>query len=107
MQSMSSTARVAAAETAEEQLEEATDDVTLFPNPAQDVVQVTYKAKADGQGSVEVSDATSQRKLSRTVELHAGDNVVDLDVTSLPTGIYFLRFTAEGKEVTKKLVVAK
>jgi len=108
IQSMSaSTARVAAAQTAEEQLEEATDNVTLFPNPAQDVVQVTYKAKADGQGSVEVSDATSQSKLSRTVELHAGDNVVDLDVTSLPTGIYFLRFTAEGKEVTKKLVVAK
>jgi hypothetical protein len=70
-------------------------------------VQVTYKAKADGQGSVEVSDATSQSKISRTVELHAGDNVVDLDVTSLPTGIYFLRFSAEGKEVTKKLVVAK
>jgi hypothetical protein len=107
IQSMSSTARVAAAETAEEQLEEAADNVTLFPNPAQDLVQVTYKAKADGQGSVVVSDATSQSKLSRTVELHAGDNVVDLDVTSLPTGIYFLRFKAEGKEVTKKLVVAK
>ncbi|HEX8528556.1 MAG TPA: RICIN domain-containing protein [Cytophagales bacterium] len=107
LQSVTSSAREAAAETAEEQLEEATADLTLFPNPAQDVVQVTYKAKADGPGSVEVSDATSQRKLSRTVELHAGDNVVDLDVTSLPTGIYFLRFSAEGKEVTKKLVVAK
>lgn len=103
LQSMSS-ARVASAEA---ELEEAANDVTLFPNPAQDVVQVTYKAKADGQGSVQVSDATSQSKLSKTVELHAGDNVIDLDVTSLPTGIYFLRFQAEGKEVTKKLVVAK
>ncbi len=107
IQSVTSSAREASAETAEEQLEEATDNVTLFPNPAQDAVQVTYKAKADGQGTVEVSDATSQSKISKTVELHAGDNVVDLDVTSLPTGIYFLRFTAEGKEVTKKLVVAK
>jgi hypothetical protein len=104
LQSTSSTARVASAEA---ELEEAADDVTLFPNPAQDVVQVTYKAKADGQGSVQVSDATSQSKLSKTVDFHAGDNVIDLDVTSLPTGIYFLRFNAEGKEVTKKLVVAK
>ncbi len=104
LQSVSSTARVASAEA---ELEEAANDVTLFPNPAQDVVQVTYKAKADGQGTVDVSDATSQSKISRTVELHAGDNVVDLDVTSLPTGIYFLRFVADGKEVTKKLVVAK
>jgi hypothetical protein len=104
LQSTSSTARVASAEG---ELEEAANSVTLFPNPAQDAVQVTYKAKADGPGSVEVSDATSQSKLSRTVELHAGDNVIDLDVTSLPTGIYFLRLKAEGKEVTKKLVVAK
>ncbi len=107
IQSTGASAREAAAETAAEQLEEAADDVTLFPNPAQDHVQVTYKAKADGPGTVEVSDATSQSKISRTVELHAGDNVIDLDVTALPTGIYFLRLNAEGKEVTKKLVVAK
>jgi hypothetical protein len=104
LQSVSSGARVASAEA---ELEEAANNLTLFPNPAQDAVQVTYKAEADGQGAVEVSDATSQSKISRTVELHAGDNVIDLDVTSLPTGIYFLRFKAEGKEVTKKLVVAK
>ena len=107
LQSTTASGREAGAETAAEQLEEAADDVTLFPNPAQDHVQVTYKAKADGPGTVEVSDATSQSKISRTVELHAGDNVIDLDVTALPTGIYFLRLNAEGKEVTKKLVVAK
>jgi|GEM_PF-4506128 len=107
LQSTTASGREAAAETAAEQLEEAADNVTLFPNPAQDLVQVTYKAKADGPGTVVVSDATSQSKISRTVELHAGDNVIDLDVTALPTGIYFLRLNAEGKEVTKKLVVAK
>jgi hypothetical protein len=97
-------ARVASAET---ELEIAVEDVSVFPNPAKDMVQLTYNAKSDGKATVVVSDATSQDRLTKTVELHTGNNVVELNVGNLQTGIYFLHFTADGKEVTKKLIVAK
>jgi hypothetical protein len=81
--------------------------ITLFPNPATDKVQINFNAGAAGQGKVTVSNATSRQSITRDFSLHTGSNVINLDVSSLQTGIYFLHFAADGKEATRKLVVTK
>ncbi len=104
LEQVSSGARAAA-----DKMDPAASDpqILMFPNPATDKVQINYNAGAAGKGKVTVSDAASQQGLTRTYSLQPGSNVLNLDVSSLKTGIYFLHFAADGKEVTRKLVVAK
>jgi hypothetical protein len=68
------------------------DFVALYPNPVKDRLFV----KAEGLQMVEVFNLMGQQVLV------SEDDTIDLD--SVGQGIYFVRVTAEGKVVTKRIV---
>jgi hypothetical protein len=68
------------------------DFVALYPNPVKDRLFV----KAEGLQMVEVFNLMGQQVMV------SEDDTIDLD--SVGQGIYFVRVTAEGKVVTKRIV---
>lgn len=66
--------------------------VSLYPNPVKDRLTV----KAEGLQSVEVYNLVGQQVMFSTVAL--------IDLGGLNQGVYFVRVTAEGKTVTKRIV---
>ena len=72
--------------------ENADESITLYPNPLRDRLTV----KADYLQSVEVYNLVGQLVMTSALSV--------VDMSDLNQGIYFVRVTAEGKTITKRVV---
>ena len=79
--------------------------ITLFPNPATDVLHVSIPASVNSlQSHIDILDLSSNILLSHS--LH--DVTTDLDVSRLSPGMYFLKVnTSEGNCMRKFVVSAR
>ena len=72
-------------------------DLTIFPNPVED--ELTIKTSADVINKIAtVFDINGKRVLNLKLESNS------VDVSSLTTGIYFLRLESEGKTMKRKFI---
>ena len=79
--------------------------VMVYPNPATDVVQVTYFSPDDqATVSLDVLDANSMTRRNSVQSAKAGLNTVQLKVGDLPGGVYVVRMLMQGQPVNKKLI---
>ena len=76
------------------------NNVTLFPNPANDVIHVQCTMNNVQMTALEVFDVYG--KLINTVNLV--DNPTQINVSGLAAGMYFVRVTTEEGVVTKSFV---
>jgi uncharacterized repeat protein (TIGR01451 family) len=73
----------------------------LYPNPASGSVTLQLQNNTADGFDVAVADV-----LGKTVLIsHFSGSEANLDITSLRTGIYFVKMNADGKQSTKKLIV--
>jgi hypothetical protein len=75
--------------------------IKVFPSPATSNLRVNFKA--DESSKVTLFDATGNAKIERSC--NAGEQELDLDVESLPAGLYHLNINAGGKVATRKVMV--
>ncbi len=100
------------------------DDLLLYPNPCSSVARLRYlihdpstefilsKAEVLGTGSrYLICDlySISGRKIRIIMEEEKlpGEHEIEVDVSDLPAGVYFVRLQAGGQIVTKKLIVTE
>nr|WP_256534108.1 T9SS type A sorting domain-containing protein [Lewinella sp. JB7] len=62
--------------------------VSLYPNPARDLLTVRFGSTSDQRIMLEVVDALGRRISNRVVHALPGDNQVELNVGNLPGGHY-------------------
>jgi hypothetical protein len=74
-------------------------DVMIFPNPVQDVLNISIASVSDGYFDG-VIYSTSGAVVKQFV-VRAGDNSIDLN--ELSTGMYIVKLTVNNKIITKKL----
>ena len=67
------------------------DAVSVYPNPATEVLNVNVAATTNTMASVRVFDMTGRTVLTRSVELAAGEQTLPLSVRKLAKGAYVLR----------------
>lgn len=79
--------------------------VSVYPNPANEEVKVSFNLNGASSASVNVIDMTG--KVVASQEATAGSNAVSINTSNLSAGIYTVSFTANNTTVTKKLVVKK
>jgi hypothetical protein len=78
----------------------------LYPNPAKDVATVQVKMTVPSEAGIMIIDASQRMQLQKNVLLQKGDNVIELDVNTLPAGIYIIEIkTKEGTTWREKLRV--
>lgn len=85
------------------------DLVTVFPNPARDEFFVKFN-ESIGRGDVAIRLYNSLSTMVMNVNKKSDekDDVLKLDTSTLPNGVYFLQITKGDKKVdTKKIVVSK
>jgi len=79
--------------------------VNVYPNPATDVVRVKLNALSSGNAQMFVTDMTAKPVMQKTLGLTMGENNVELQISSLPAGVYMMKIvTADGTSVSRKLV---
>jgi len=76
------------------------DMVKVYPNPAQNVVNVQFTDFTNQSVSIEIMDI-SGKQLQRVI---SNTENTSIDISSLARGVYFLRIATEGKLQTYKLI---
>lgn len=83
--------------------QELVSEVNLYPNPASESVNIAlYKV---GENAVVILTDAQGRQLSS--RRFSGSGTMSFDLQSIPNGMYFLRVINDGKQLVKKLLVAK
>ncbi len=80
----------------------------VYPNPANDVVNIKVNANFSDNGMVRIYDLSGKLvKQFSNMQIEEGFNHLTLDVAELNNGAYVIQFLAGGKQVNKNLVIAK
>lgn len=80
------------------------EEVTVFPNPFNDVIYLSLSEAAKSGIEVELSDASGKVILSKSVQTRVMFNQVTIPANELEEGIYLIRIKYDGKVIVKKLV---
>lgn len=78
--------------------------LNVYPNPANDVVTVTFNA-LDNQSIVSVFDLTGKEVVTNQLNTGKGLSQERLNVSQLTQGVYFIRITSGKNSSTQKLVI--
>ena len=74
--------------------------LNVFPNPAKDIVFIEYENF--GQTTIELYDPLGRKVLQQNI-----NGKSEIDISILPTGIYYINVISEGKVIGNNKVVKK
>lgn len=80
-------------------------DMRVYPNPAQDVLNIEINASRNSEMSFAVYNITGQKVMEESRTVSTGISTPSLNISSLTSGIYFVTVKANGFENTVKFVV--
>jgi hypothetical protein len=75
-------------------------DISIFPNPVQDLLIVQLDQQ--GEGKLTITDVTG--KVAYFELVRSDQDKVTVDVSGLNAGMYFVYYDTEGKRITKRVV---
>ncbi len=80
-------------------------DLTVFPNPIHDNLNVIFKTTNNQTATIRVYDMVG--KIVRTIPLDAieGENKLNIDFSEFHKGIYFVELIDSGNKITKKVIL--
>ncbi|ASS50455.1 MAG: hypothetical protein A3D31_12875 [Candidatus Fluviicola riflensis] len=79
-------------------------DLMIVPNPANDVITISYTNTTSGKVELSLTSADGKIVAFRTVEAAASFNE-KMDVSALSNGVYFVKLNMNTGTVTKKIIV--
>ena len=75
-------------------------DFNFFPNPSNGIVKVSIKAQGNQERTINVCDMLGNIVFSKVYS----NTLFDMDLTSLPSGMYFINVIDENGTSSKKLI---
>ncbi|MCO5250552.1 MAG: T9SS type A sorting domain-containing protein [Candidatus Kapabacteria bacterium] len=80
---------------------ELNNDIKIMPNPNTGIFNLEFNSANDEQHSLQVLDLLGQIVYSSDIMTNAGINNLNLDLSSLPIGVYYLQIVNKGLVVSK------
>jgi hypothetical protein len=77
----------------------------VFPNPAKDHINIEFNAEQPGIIVTELIDYTGRTVYKKTFSVSAGYNQKQIKMTSLSSGIYYLRINNDKQIRTESIVI--
>jgi Pregnancy-associated plasma protein-A/Secretion system C-terminal sorting domain/Fibronectin type III domain/Bacterial pre-peptidase C-terminal domain len=81
--------------------------VTLFPNPANDKVNVQFVADQEGQAGIQLLDLTGKVVRTQAATAAEGENTMGIQIGDLAAGLYLVRIELNGTVLTRRLDVVR
>lgn len=90
--------------TSTSQVETGAMTINLFPNPANNVVNLAISTEEAINGTVSILDLTGKVAYTSNLNVAAGQEQVSLSIDQLPAGVYLVRITSETSQQTMKFI---
>lgn len=84
-----------------EELGDLNNSLVLYPNPAEDLLQLKFTVENSDMITFNVTDAAGKVIISKNVNQIVGENLHTIDVSELNQGLYFLNIT-DGEAIIAK-----
>ena len=82
--------------------------VSVFPNPANDNVTVSFNLFNANLVKIELIDLTGKTiRITDSMKLNSGLNEITLNVADVKQGVYFVKLSTEEVTKTTRLVIVK
>ncbi len=78
--------------------------LALYPNPVQRVLTIRMETRENLDLQVSILDLSSQPLLLKMIQLQSGITDHQLDMSSLPSGIYLLKISDEKRSFSRKII---
>ena len=82
-------------------------NLTVFPNPATDFLNVNYTMTKDAPVQLTVMDLAGQVISIQQIDAQAGQQAARIETSNVLPGFYFVQLTTEGQRIAKKFVVVR
>jgi hypothetical protein len=82
-------------------------DMTVFPNPVSDVVNVKFNVKEAGDVRVGIYDVNGRLEMENTYSNLSGEQQMPYQVGKLPVGTYLLTVSMKGQSATQEFVIVR
>jgi hypothetical protein len=86
--------------------EESLSNVNIYPNPANSMVNLEFNANQSGQAQIRFIDQMGRVAQTYYQTTTAGNNLMNLDINSVPAGVYFVQMISNEQTITKRLVIS-
>jgi len=83
------------------------NQLRVLPNPTVSRARLSFKTLVSGTATVSVINQTGAEVLRKRISVNAGDNTNELNVSSLASGVYFIKIQTGSVIQMTKLVIAK
>jgi hypothetical protein len=80
-------------------------NVVLFPNPANDNVQVNIRTNGNSNLEVSILNIVGQELHSQRITTSQGQTTAVINVSDLPPGMYLVNLKSGSSIISKKLVI--
>ena len=81
--------------------------VSIYPNPADQVVYIRLKDKQSLFAKLSVTDLVGKTVLEKEIQLDPGNKIITIDVAGMRNGIYLLRLADQQDVMTRKLIIKR
>ena len=81
--------------------------VSVAPNPAQDLVKIVLNKSGYGRLNISLTDITGKQVADYSQNIQEGTFQLELNTSTLSSGIYVLHMVTNGVAKTEKIVINK
>jgi Peptidase C10 family/Secretion system C-terminal sorting domain/CUB domain/Spi protease inhibitor len=81
------------------------DDLKIFPNPAQDVLNISFNNALAGEVNIEIISITGMLVYQENTSADANVFEKSIDISDFSEGVYFVRISNNNSTVNKRVVV--
>jgi len=81
------------------------NDLTLFPNPTDDELNLRFSVKTAQEVNVQIQNISGQVLQKYLINANSGSNLVYMNTTDLSAGIYFMQINAGGSIQTIQFII--
>lgn len=83
------------------------NNLNLYPNPSQGIVNISFDAASIGTASMRISDLVGKIVLTEQLQVIEGTNKFTVDMTPYSKGIYFMELNDENSRTIQRLILDK
>jgi hypothetical protein len=83
------------------------NDVEVFPNPASEQLNVTFDLMKSTFVEIDATNLIGERVYGLTRSFVSGKNMLRIETSAFPAGVYFLRMRSGENQVVKKFLVVR
>jgi hypothetical protein len=82
----------------------AANDLNVYPNPAVTETEIAYTTSTSSPVDLKVVDLLGNEIIAQRARTSIGLNKFRIDISYLPTGVYYITLNVDNKMLTKKLI---